>query len=165
MKPIARKDDLVIQEMGGEILVYDLRNDKAICLNQTSALVWQNCDGKKDALEISKSIEKQLGTSVNENLVYFAIDQLSKERLLEKEVVTDISGLSRREVIKKIGFASMVALPVVSMLSFPKSANAQTACPTSICSETNRSGGCAAGSHCCRGTCVPNNTTCTPACG
>ena len=106
MKPLARKDDLVIQEVGGEILVYDLQTNKAICLNQTSALVWQNCDGTKNALEISQDIEKQLGSAVSEDLVWFAVNQLQKEKLIteEKEIVNKFEGLNRREVIKKIGF-------------------------------------------------------------
>ncbi len=128
MKPIARKDDLVIQEVGGEILVYDLRTNKAICLNQTSALVWQNCDGKKDALEIAKDIEKELGSNVSEDFVWFAVNQLEKENLLNKEdkFVNKFEGLNRREVIKKIGLTSLVALPVVAAMVAPMSIHAQS---------------------------------------
>jgi hypothetical protein len=128
MKPIARKDDLVIQEMGGEILVYDLRTNKAICLNQTSALVWQNCDGKKDALEIAESIEKQLGASVKEDLVWFAINQLKDERLLENgnNYSNKFENLPRREVIKKIGLSAMVALPIVASMTSPVAAGSGT---------------------------------------
>lgn len=131
MKPLARKDNLVIQEVGGEILVYDLNTNKAICLNQTSALVWQNCDGEKNALEIAKSIEKELGSNVNEDFVWFAVNQLDKENLLlEDSSMTDkFDGLSRREVIKKIGLASAVALPVVAALVAPTAAFAQSCGP------------------------------------
>jgi hypothetical protein len=44
-KPEARKDGLVIQDLPEEILVYDLNTNKAHCLNQTAAYVWQACDG------------------------------------------------------------------------------------------------------------------------
>jgi len=53
LKPESRQSGLVIQELGGEILIYDLREDKAFCLNATSALVWQACDGNKTVGEIS----------------------------------------------------------------------------------------------------------------
>lgn len=147
MKPVARKDDLVIQEMGGEILVYDLRTNKAICLNQTSALVWQNCDGTKDALEIAQSIEKQLGSSVNEDFVWFAVNQLRQEKLLENQEKYEekFEGLSRREIIKKIGLTSMVALPVVASLIAPVAAQAQTCTGMCTCASS-----------------VPNGTACTP---
>ena len=125
MKPQARKNDLVIQEVGGEILVYDLKTNKAICLNQTSALVWQNCDGKKDAMKIANEIEKQLGSAVSEDFVWFAVNQLQQVSLLENKVSGDkFKGLSRREVIKKVGLGTVIALPIVSGLIAPTAAMA-----------------------------------------
>ena len=53
MKPIARKSDLLIEEDTGELFIHDLRNANAICLNPTSAYVWQKCDGKKESSEIA----------------------------------------------------------------------------------------------------------------
>ncbi len=151
--PVARQEGLVIQEMPEEVLVYDLDTNKAHSLNQTAALVWKSCDGKNSVADITLNLEKELKASVPEDLVWLAIDQLSKDNLLEKEIETKVSGISRREVIKKIGFASMVALPVIGLLSFPQASLAVT-CPASICSNTAGSGGCAAGTSCCRGTCV-----------
>ena len=46
-KPSTRKSDIVVQKTGEEVLIYDLKVDKAFCLNETSALIWQACDGKK----------------------------------------------------------------------------------------------------------------------
>lgn len=136
MKPIARKDDLVIQEVAGEILVYDLRTNKAICLNQTSALVWQNCDGNKNTFEIAEDMEKKLGNPVKEDLVWFAVKQLEKEKLLDNEVKIDnrFEGLSRREVVKKIGFSALIAVPVIASLTTPVSAGANTC--TGMCGQT-----------------------------
>lgn len=144
--PTARLDGLVIQEMPDELLVYDLETNKAHCLNQTAAFVWKACDGKNSALDIKLKLEDEFKTAVPEEMVWLAIDQLSKDSLLEKKVETKISGLSRREVIKKIGFASMVALPVVAMLSFPQSILAVT-CPASLVGT--QAPGCAPGELCC----------------
>ncbi len=169
MKPQARKEDLVIQEVGGEILVYDLRTNKAICLNQTSALVWQNCDGKKNALEISKDIEKQLGSTVSEDLVWFAVNQLQKEKLLteDKEIVNKFEGLNRREVIKKIGLTSMIALPIVSGIIAPTAAMAQSAvacsCPngqTANATSCTNSPQCMVGQTCSGVTCNGGGNIC-----
>ncbi len=44
--PIARKKDVVVQELPDEVLIYDLKSNKAMCLNEISAFVWHNCDGK-----------------------------------------------------------------------------------------------------------------------
>jgi hypothetical protein len=37
--PKNRKNDIVIQELKDEILIYDLTTNKAYCLNETSAAV------------------------------------------------------------------------------------------------------------------------------
>ncbi len=52
--PLGRRDNLVVQEIDGEIMIYDLTDNKVFCLNETSALIWQLCDGNKSALEISR---------------------------------------------------------------------------------------------------------------
>jgi hypothetical protein len=43
-KPISRQSNVVVQEIEGEVLIYDLKVNQAYCLNQTSALVFQLCD-------------------------------------------------------------------------------------------------------------------------
>lgn len=147
--PVARKNGLVVQEMPDEVLVYDLDTNKAHCLNQTAAKVWKSCDGNNTVSDIAKLFEAQ------EDLVWLAIDQLNENNLLEQEIKANFEGQSRREVIKKIGLASMVAIPVVASLVAPPNAlatascacinpgacAAQTTCPsTTVC---NGSGICA----------------------
>lgn len=83
MKPIARKNDLLIREETGELIICDLLNANAICLNPTSAYVWQKCDGRKEPDEIAREMREELGVPVSENLVSYALDRLSAEHLLE----------------------------------------------------------------------------------
>jgi hypothetical protein len=122
--PVARKSGLVVQEMPDEVLVYDLNSNKAHCLNQTAASVWRACDGKTSVSEIATSF----GAGANEDLVWLAIDQLSESNLLEAQIRSGFVGQSRREVIKKIGLASMVALPVIASLVAPQNALAAQSC-------------------------------------
>jgi hypothetical protein len=126
--PVARKDGLVIQETTEEVLVYDLSTNKAHCLNQTAAFVWKSCDGNNSISEITNLFEKQTGTVVHEDLIWLAIDQLQEKNLLESEPLPKFTGSSRREVIKKIGLATVVALPIVASLTAPTSALASTSC-------------------------------------
>ena len=106
-KPLGRRDNVVVQEIDGEVLIYDLAKNKAFCLNNTSALVWQSCDGKKTIAEISDWLGKQLKSNVNEDVVWLALDQLSQEGLIVRETkpVSKFAGISRRDVIKKVGLA------------------------------------------------------------
>jgi hypothetical protein len=127
--PKARKENLVVQELDGEVLIYDLNTNKAFSLNETSSLVWQLCDGDNSVSEISESISRKLNSPANEDLVWLALDQLKKEKLIANgdEVVSNFTGMSRREVIKKVGLGTMIALPIVSSLVAPTAASAQSA--------------------------------------
>lgn len=127
-RPIARKTGLVVQEVPDEVLVYDLQSNKAHCLNKSAALVWRSCDGTNTVADIAKLVESHAGDQVTEDFVWLAIDQLSENDLLEQQIVTDFRGQSRREAIKKIGLASMVAIPVIASLVAPQSALAAQSC-------------------------------------
>jgi hypothetical protein len=126
--PTARKSGLVIQEVPDETLVYDLESNKAHCLNQTAALVWRSCDGQTSIPEIARLVEEQAGGKVTEDFVWLAIDQLSENNLLEQELRANFDGQTRREVIKKIGLATMVGLPIIASLVAPQSVLAAQSC-------------------------------------
>lgn len=135
--PKAREENLVVQELDGEVLIYDLNTNKAFSLNETSSLVWQLCDGDKSVSEISESISRKLDSPANEDLVWLALEQLKKEKLIAngEEVVSNFAGMSRREVIKKVGMGTMIALPLVSSLVAPAAVSAQSsgACAAGMC--------------------------------
>jgi len=136
--PKSRKDNLVVQELEGEVLIYDLEKNKAFCLNETSALVWQSCDGSRTIADISDFVGKRLNSQINEDVVWLALDQLSKESLVEKqtELNDKFKGLSRREVIKKVGLGTLIALPMIASLTAPVAAQTGSACPGSTCTCT-----------------------------
>lgn len=132
MKPVSRKQNIVVQEIEKKLLVYDLRTNQAYCLNETSAMIFQLCDGTKSVAEISHTMSKNLKTPVLEDRIWLALDSFKKEKLLEENqrFSIDFYGLTRRQVIKKIGLASMIALPIVSSVVAP-SAVLALSCVTS----------------------------------
>lgn len=127
--PKGRENELVVQNLKGEVLLYDLTNNKAYCLNETSAAIWNLCDGNSSVSDITKQLSKKLKQPVTDDLVYLALDQFKQDNLLSdnEKVEIKFDGLSRREVIRKVGFASMVALPVIASLIAPTAAMAQSA--------------------------------------
>ena len=129
MKPKARTSDFVIQEAEGETLIYDLENNKAFCLNETSSLVMKYCNGKSDISDITAAINTKPKARITDEVVWLALNQLEQEGLLRDfdDVESTFDGMSRRAVIRKIGFASAVALPIISSLVAPKATNAQSA--------------------------------------
>lgn len=120
-KPKSKTDNLVTMNLENESLIYDLKNNRAYCLNKTSAMVWESCDGKTSTSEISNLLSYKLKTLVSEEFIWLALDELKKNNLLENgEILNNyFPNLSRREIVKKIGLASMVALPIISSIVAP----------------------------------------------
>jgi Coenzyme PQQ synthesis protein D (PqqD) len=146
--PVARKEGLVIQDMADEVLVYDLTTNKAHCLNQTAAAVWKSCDGKRSVADISKLLNNINGGVVHEDLIWLAIDQLNEASLLETELVVNFNNQNRREVLKKVSLAAVIALPIVTSLVAPTVASAGSTCPASTactCTYTANGGVCNGG--------------------
>jgi len=146
--PVARKEGLVVQETTEEVLVYDLTSNKAHCLNQTAAFVWKSCNGNNSIPDITKLFENETGAVVHEDLIWLAIDQLNEKNLLEAELSTNFAGRSRREVIKKIGLATVVALPIVASLTAPTSALASTSCACVVPGDCITQTGCPSTVNC-----------------
>lgn len=130
--PKARKDQLIVKEVDSEVLVYDLRCDKAHCLNSTAGLVWKYCDGNSSVAEIAKSLGDETHTVVDEQIVLLALDQFEKFRLLEDVPIKPayLAGMKRRELVRRIGIGAL-ALPLVISITAP-TALAQ-ASGTNIC--------------------------------
>lgn len=164
--PLCRKTDLAVQELDGETLIYDFIKDKAFCLNKTSALVWNACDGTNSISEISQIITKKLNSPANEELIWLAISQLKKENLIAngEEVADNFQGLSRREVIKKAALGTMIALPVISGLIAPTAIHAASACSTlnGACQCPTTTG---VGGSCTSASCGLNCSCVTTGCG
>jgi hypothetical protein len=180
--PKSRETELVVQELKGELLIYDLNNNKAFCLNETSAIIWNLCDGQSTVTDITKQAGKKLKQAVTDDLVWLALDQFKKDNLLDsnQEIEIKFDELSRREVIRKVGFASLVALPVIASLVAPTAAMAQSrrsgggsasscgtscassaACTTGVCRNCSGPGTCAGGINTCGnlgGPCFPQGT-------
>ncbi len=82
--PKSRIENIVVQEFAKEILIYDLKTNKAFCLNETSAMIYQLCDGKRSVAEISQILTKKLNQPMTEDLIWLALDNFKKDNLLEE---------------------------------------------------------------------------------
>lgn len=128
--PAARSADLIIEEVPGETLIYDLKSHKAHCLNSTASLVWKHCDGKQTAEQVARRMEAELGAPVSIELVWLAVDRLEKLRLLEKPVerAPGAARISRREVVRRLGVTAAIALPLVTSIRAPMALQAVSGC-------------------------------------
>ena len=146
-EPIARKEGLVVRELADEVLVYDTVSDKAHCLNKTAALIWNKCDGQSSVSHIAQSLSQELNAPVEEQMVWFALDQLSKDHLLEERVSMPsvMSGMTRRQMVRTLGIAAVVAVPLVTSIVAPTPAQAATCLPPGSA--------CTSSAQCCSGLC------------
>ena len=119
--PAARRADMVVQEADGETLIYDLKSNKAHCLNRTAALVWKNCDGKRTAEELARKLESETGETVSVEVVWLAVAQLGRRRLLKEPVRRTHSStlISRRELARRLGIATALTLPFIASIKAP----------------------------------------------
>jgi Coenzyme PQQ synthesis protein D (PqqD) len=128
-KPLARTDGLVVNELPEEFVIYDRGSHKAHCLNKTAALVWRRCDGRTTPARIALLVGRDLQTHVGEDLVWYALGQLAKDDLLTEKVVPGAPAvaaaatagvkLSRRELVRRLGLAAVVALPLITTIVAP----------------------------------------------
>ncbi|HEV2883993.1 MAG TPA: PqqD family protein [Pyrinomonadaceae bacterium] len=118
--PVARSEFLIVKELLDETLVYDLKTDKAHCLNLTAARVWKSCDGHRTVSDLRARLEDESGVPVPEEVIGLALDQLKKFDLLENGTSgpARLAGLDRRRLVGRIGAAAL-ALPVIFSIVAP----------------------------------------------
>lgn len=116
--PIAKTEDIVVQELPKEILIYNLRENKAFCLNPTLSLVWKHCDGKTDVPQIIKHFENEMSLQVDPDFVFLALDELRKTELISNYQPKFDDRISRRKVLLSYALP-MAMLPVVTSIVAP----------------------------------------------
>lgn len=140
VSPVARTESLIVKEEDGETLVYDLKTDKAHCLNETAALVWKNCDGHKSVSDIAGVLGAESDSSVTDEVVWLALDQLERFKLLEEAPAkpTFLAGMTRRQMVARLGIAA-VALPAIVSIVAPnaQAAGSGTIPPNFCCANPN----------------------------
>jgi len=123
MNPKARDCNLLIQEVGAELVAYDQQNNKVHSLNRTAALVLKNCDGKNNVADIARVLEQELQTPASEDLVWATLEELDKVDLLVKTQSSE-RRLSRRQTL---GWMAAALLPAIVTLAAPTAAEAASA--------------------------------------
>lgn len=154
--PQSRTEQLVIQEMADETLVYDLDRHKAHCLNRAAAAVWSRCDGSTTVSEMAEILRRDLDIPADEDVVWLALSQLGKAKLLDGPVQKPFTGSipARREVIKRMGLigAAAMLLPVITSIVAPTAVSAAT------CLKAGAA--CTTSAECCSGVCLSKTKTC-----
>lgn len=127
--PKSKTGGIVVQNLHDETLIYNLSTNQAFCLNETSAKVFNACDGFTTFEELKSRHQ------LTDDVIYFALDGLKKENLLEDDYVSPFGEMNRRQVIRQVGLAGVIALPLISSIVAPAAAHAASICPNRVVSN------------------------------
>lgn len=144
--PKARTDNIVTQDLNDEILIYDRTTDRMLCLNETSAKVFNACDGVTTFAELKAKYQ------LTDEIIFLTLDELKKNDLLAGEYKSPFAGISRREAVRKAGLASMIALPLIAGITAPQASQAASEEITCVGQPCSDLGQCAPPCAACMGT-------------
>jgi hypothetical protein len=128
VKPLRRKQGLVVKELSEEILVYDLDRHRAHCLNKSASIVFKHCDGKTTTAEMARILRRDLEAPADREWVDLAAERLRKAHLLEGEEQATRPRYSRREMVRRVGLGTAALLPLVRSLLAPTPVEAAGSC-------------------------------------
>lgn len=128
--PRARSSRLLVEELDGDLIVYDQDTDTAHVLSDVVARVWQRCDGESDPVCIAQDL------SLDSRMTSTALQELQACGLLTSAVTTS-AGYSRRDAVKKVAKvgAAAASVPLIYSLAIAPSAAMATpiGCATQVC--------------------------------
>src|SRR3954452_16915698 len=120
---IARTEGLVVEEIGDELLVYDLDTDEAHSLDPAAAAIWRACDGTTTPADIAARL------TLDDAAVQATLKHLGDLNLLTGQAPAVAVTHSRRAVLRRglvAGAAGAVAIPVIRSIVAPTPAHAQS---------------------------------------
>jgi len=145
VRPRARTDGLVVRDLPGETVIYDLTSHQAHCLNRTAALVFRNADGRRTLGDLARLLAAQTGATVDHDVVRATLDRLREASLLATGADDRGPGVvapagtapadgSRREMMRRVGLGAAALLPLVTSILVPTPAEAANSCiPVEAC--------------------------------
>ena len=139
MIPIARKHNLVVQEVGRELIVYDKDHHHGHRLNPVAASVWRACNGQSTLDDLAHIVATEVDLTDEEALevpmlVELALSELTDCHLMQAPNLQPTAqfNIERRQGLKKkialaAGFSGAALMPLVTTMMAPTPAMAQTA--------------------------------------
>ena len=128
MKPRSR-DDVLVEHVDNEVVVYDEASSEAHRLNPTAAFVWRMADGRRSVSEIAADLRRTFTEAdgpESEDLVRLALDSLRRANLLQGAGDPLGAVVSRRHMLR----LAATLLPVVATITVQEPLYAVTPTPT-----------------------------------
>ncbi len=132
--PLARTEDVVVEEVDDGLIVFDRLSDTAHWLDPTAAAVWGMADGQSDIGMIAASCGKTEAE---------VADVLIRLEGLNLMVEQNGTGLSRRAALKKmaqVGGTAVAGAAVISTVVVPNAFATSSVCDKVSCMGTSGTG-------------------------
>jgi hypothetical protein len=126
MNPVSRRADVVVQEIGGETIVYDRLSDAAHALDPVAARVFRSATGERSVAELAALVSAELGVARDGGATERALRELEAADLLERAASGGAAArrLGRRQVLRRLAAAAVV--PMVASIAVPAPLMAQS---------------------------------------
>jgi hypothetical protein len=111
IRPAARTDKLVVEEVDDEVLVYDTERDRAHCLTPLAAAVWRACDGLRTVEDVAAI------AGVDVESTRRALHSLDRALLLRER-------LPKSKPTRRDALVAAAVVPLVMSISAPAAAQA-----------------------------------------
>jgi hypothetical protein len=142
--PLARSEELAVEEVGDELLIYDKTTNRAHCLSAAAVKVWRACDGYTSTDVLCTEVD--LGSETVDQV----LDELDSNSLLQD---TPQIGHTRREMtIKAAKLGTAASVPFIYSVLGPVPMAAATPTPAQCL-------------HYSAGNCGTNTSGCGSICG
>ncbi len=129
-----RTDDLIVQYIGEEAVIYDERTHQAFCLNAVTTAVWLLCNGGtwEELVADAAEVPRLLGAEVD-----LILAELQHFGILLGEPVSDAAEPvklehSRRVLMTRFAAGAVMALPFIAAIVAPPAAMAYKGCTVKV---------------------------------
>src|SRR4051812_40324949 len=118
MNPKARQSNVIVQEVGPDILVYDELKDTAHSLGSVAGYVFKHADGSRPVSALATDMHEALDVPAEPELVEAALWELERADLLEASDSSTPArrDISRREALQRFG-AALSAVAITSIVA------------------------------------------------
>jgi hypothetical protein len=153
---VARQEGLIVEDLGGELLVYDADSCQAHSLDARASAIWRACDGTRSAGAIAEF------TGVSEDEVWLTLTRLEALDLLSRPAA-EAPSQTRRTLLRRgltAGAVGALAAPIIKTIVAPAPADAVTA----VCTPDNQPCDLDNPGACCSDICCNFNPPNPPVC-
>jgi hypothetical protein len=115
-----RVEGLLIQQIEGEVLVFEPTASEAHALNEAAAIVFDLCDGATSRAAMAAEVSRRTGLPADEGVVALALGELAEAGLVALDEA-EPPGESRRTLLRRLSLPLAVAalLPIVETVLLP----------------------------------------------